>query len=210
MWARPRFWSRSCGNLGRKVDGGGGSPSIWEGECMPTCLFPGALCVSLMCVSLCACVREREGWHWQYRAGHVRAEWWPRCRTQPRSPSCPAHRVVGAGCRLPRDERHFSPHLGHRCGGTAEEMEPVPLPSSPTVKRLRAVIHFFKKSVLQIKFSEVRLFFPHPLPGHLGIQAAPPPPHPWMGLRSVHGLQAPAGQQHRLKTSLRPEALCRS
>lgn len=46
--------------------------------------------------------------------------------------------------RLPRDAKHFSAPLSRRCGGTAEEMEPMPLPSSSTIKRLTAVIQFFK------------------------------------------------------------------
>lgn len=113
---------------------------------MPTCLFPGALCASLMCVSLCACVREREGWHWQHRAGHVRAD----CGLAASDPAsfpllscspCSWSWLPAAEGR----EAFQSPPLGHRCGGTAEEMEPLPLPSSPTVKRLRAVIHFFLK-----------------------------------------------------------------
>lgn len=46
--------------------------------------------------------------------------------------------------RLPRDARHFSAPLSRRCGGTAEEMEPVPLPSSSIIKTLTVVILFFK------------------------------------------------------------------
>lgn len=84
------------------------------------------------------------------------------------------------------------------------------LHSLPIIKRLTAVISFLKISFANEVLQRVPLLILHPLHRHLRIQALPFPSRPWTGLRSVRGLQAPAGQQHWQKTSLRPEAQCRS
>lgn len=81
--------------------------------------------------------------------------------------------------------------------------------SLPIIKRLAAIISFLKVSLVNEVLQRVHPLIPHPLHGHLRIQR-PSPSQPPSGLRTIRGLQAPAGQQLWQKTSLRPEAQCRS
>lgn len=81
--------------------------------------------------------------------------------------------------------------------------------SSPIIKRPTAIISFLKVSLVNAVLQRVHPLIPHPLHGHLKMQLPSPSPPP-SGLRTIRGLQAPAGQQLWQKTSLRPEAQCRS
>lgn len=142
MLGRALLLVLKCGNLGREVDGGG-EPLHSGKQVYADLAFLRGLCVFTTCVSLRVCGREISLDDVELAASVPSGG---LAVSDPASfslSSFPPCSWFGSCLLSAWDVRHLSPTLGHRCGGTAEETEPMPLPSSLIVERLTDSCHSF-------------------------------------------------------------------